>query len=162
MRLMEAGMSEFPQWWVSVIMKTSDIYLCMYGRPLVSRVSYMYSTGSTMLWICCQQHTLDSLTRAPDDVPVCRCACVPCRWIDIENNQGLQQYANYGLGTAYGLIALVALVSWLRVVSLLSILLCCLTSTRLTPIKHTCRCNWSVFSCVCQSMAGQHRRCSTS
>lgn len=32
------------------------------------------------------------------------------RWTDLENNPALQQYANYGLGAAYGLIALVALV----------------------------------------------------
>lgn len=162
MRLMEAGMSEFPQWYVCVVSNLLLLFFCMYRVLLLSWGSYMYSTGSSMLRICCQQHTLDSLRPAPDFVPVCCCGCVSCRWIDIENNQGLQQYANYGLGTAYGLIALVALVSWVNVASLLSLLLCCLTSRGLTPMTHTCRCNWSVFSCVCQSMAGQHRRCSTS
>lgn len=39
-----------------------------------------------------------------------RC-CMCCRWTDLENNPALQEYANYGLGAAYGLIALVALVS---------------------------------------------------
>lgn len=34
-----------------------------------------------------------------------------CRWNDLENNANLQQYANYGLAGAYGLIAVVALVS---------------------------------------------------
>lgn len=40
----------------------------------------------------------------------CNLVCC-CRWTDLENNPLMQQYANYGLGTAYGLIALVALVS---------------------------------------------------
>jgi len=39
----------------------------------------------------------------------------PQWWIDLENNPQLQQYANYGLGTAYGLIALVALVQLVRI-----------------------------------------------
>ncbi len=33
------------------------------------------------------------------------------RWDDLENNPELQEWANYGLGAAYGLIAAVALVS---------------------------------------------------
>jgi hypothetical protein len=39
----------------------------------------------------------------------------PQWWMDLENNPALQQYANYGLGAAYGLIALVALVQLVRI-----------------------------------------------
>ena len=41
------------------------------------------------------------------------------RWIDLENNALLQQYANYGVAGAYLVIALVALVGGPR--SLLSV-----------------------------------------
>jgi hypothetical protein len=43
--------------------------------------------------------------------PTLSCCCMCCRWTDLETNPALQEYANYGLGAAYGLIALVALVS---------------------------------------------------
>jgi len=37
--------------------------------------------------------------------------CAKNRWDSLENNPTLQAYTNYGLGFAYGAIALVALVS---------------------------------------------------
>lgn len=49
------------------------------------------------------------LPRLPQPTSLRCCMC--CRWTDLENNPALQEYANYGLGAAYGLIALVALVS---------------------------------------------------
>jgi len=39
----------------------------------------------------------------------------PSWWTDLENNPTLQQYANYGLGAAYGLIAAVALIQLVRI-----------------------------------------------
>jgi hypothetical protein len=56
-------------------------------------------------WIC-----LPMLLFLSAQIAHCNLVCC-CRWTDLENNPLMQQYANYGLGTAYGLIALVALVS---------------------------------------------------
>ena len=40
------------------------------------------------------------------------------RWRELEKSAKLQEYSNYGIGAAYGLIALVAFVSWLGALGL--------------------------------------------